>query len=617
MPEPVADAQPTMDWSQYGSFAPAPGAAPEQDWSSYGTFTPHRETSSGSQLLTGYENSLAAAAQLTTPNIAAHEKNYLGPATITETGDVGYKDPQGQFVPTDRNKHIVLTDPADNTPKVYARSIETDEGRAAAAGRILESGLGASTLPGAGMAATRAAPAFMQGAERIGVDVPKAMAGGPVARFFAATAGKVPGGSPMAEGMEKVPTQLGGAIGAAQDIAGGEVSAQTAGGAVREGFYGHYKPAIKKELDDAYTAVGQAVDPNVRSPLTATQGAVADILTRRQEANIAGNGKAVDLITDAITAPGGMTYNGIKNLRTSIGERIDSGFLPEDMSGAELKQIYKGLTEDLGNSVKAAGDDRASALFQRANAMAKQTSAWSEQLTKVLGSEGPAGRSDEGIAQTIYNMAQKGGSADAKTLALARSAVPPKAWEAVASNAISRLGRDKTGNFSPLRFLSDYGNLSDAGKRILFGSVGGGDLIRHLDDIAQVSQRFKDVGKLGNPSGTAHTALTWGAVLESVASLMHGSFIGPMTALAAYTGNNMLARWFSSPATVASLARWSRAYEAMRKRPGPGAIASFNIANRNLANTTGYQLPAASFPKGIVSAPASENEGQPSVPVSK
>src|ERR1700730_4179753 len=68
--------------------------------------------STGDQLFTGFENQILAGGEMTTPNMAAHAPNYLGPATVTEEGDIGYKDEQGNFQPTDVNKHVVLIDPA-------------------------------------------------------------------------------------------------------------------------------------------------------------------------------------------------------------------------------------------------------------------------------------------------------------------------------------------------------------------------------------------------------------------------------------------------------------------------------------------------------------------------
>jgi hypothetical protein len=145
----------------------------------------------GGQLLTGFENTLAAGGQLTTPNISAHAPNYLGPATITETGDVGYKDASGNFVPTDRNQHVVLTDPTDQVPKVYARTPETDEGRLSALGHIVGAGLGASTLPAAGSVA-------LQAGQRIGVTVPRVISSQvPGVNLLGQVVMKAPGGGPL------------------------------------------------------------------------------------------------------------------------------------------------------------------------------------------------------------------------------------------------------------------------------------------------------------------------------------------------------------------------------------------------------------------------------------
>ena len=40
------------------------------------------------------------------------------------------------------------------------------------------------------------------------------------------------------------------------------------------------------------------------------------------------------------TRPGGLTFNGIKDLRTSIGEALDTGIFPEGTSEAELRQFF-------------------------------------------------------------------------------------------------------------------------------------------------------------------------------------------------------------------------------------------------------------------------------------
>ena len=122
---------------------------------------------------------------------------------------------------------------------------------------------------------------------------------------------------------------------------------------------------------------------------------------------------------------------------------------------------------------------------------------------------GTAKRSNEGVAATLYRMADRGESADINSLTTARAAVPQSAWQDVTANAISRLGKDNAGNFSPLLFVRDYGNLSAAGKRILFGGAGKDRLIQHLDDIATVGNSFKQAGEFANTSGSAGHAVRW------------------------------------------------------------------------------------------------------------
>jgi hypothetical protein len=194
--------------------------------------------------------------------------------------------------------------------------------------------------------------------------------------------------------------------------------------------------------------------------------------------------------------------------------------------------------------------------LEAANTLNANVARWKEQLGKVLGSD----RSGEGVTAAIIRAAsEKGG--DARALLAARSAVPAPVWQDMAATAVGRLGLDRKGEFSPAIFLNDYAALSDRGKQLLFGSIGSGDLIGHLDDIARVSQKFVDAGKLANTSGTAgHSALYTG-VAGAGFGLMHASVVEPITALSSIVGNNVLARALARPASAAAVARWARTYE--------------------------------------------------------
>jgi hypothetical protein len=569
------------------------------------------------EIYPGFMAQQQAAGQRTTPVISAQAPNFLGPATEDELGNVGYKDANGQFVLTDKNKHVVLTDPADNTRKVYARTPATDEGVLSATGRM------AGTMMGPGnIMVSKAAPVAIQAAERLGTEVPRAIATeSPLVRFAGQAIAKVPGGGPLQEAIPQSIEQLGGKVSSAADLAGGAVDPALAGQGFVQGVEKVFKPRVAGETSQAYGAVERLLDPNRTQPLEATGAAVADIAARRAAAGLPGAGRAADLVGEAVNRPGGLTYSGIKDLRTNIGELLDTGILPEGFSEGELRRIYGTLSDDLRTSVINAGGPRAAIAFERANKMAAGIADLKEGLRKVVG---PSTRSSEGVYQAIVRMAGTGSSADQAGLVAARAAVPPEVWQDVASTAIATLGRDRKGAFSPAIFLNDYARLSDTGKRVLFGSVGSGQVIQFLDDIAHVSERFVQAGKLANTSGTAGHQVFYTTIasifggLGAVATLGPKALIPPALAIGGMVGNNIMARILAAPSTAASLARWARVYQTVAARPTPAGLAAFQRTSGELANTINGTLGTTLTPQQIIrstvespsNAQADENQQQ-------
>jgi hypothetical protein len=554
-----------------------------------------------------------AAAQRTTPVIQAQAPNLLGPATADELGNVGYKDPSGQFVPTDRNKHVVLLDPADNTPKVYARTEKTEEGALASAGHMLGTMMGPGNIMFGGVV-----PPTIAAVERLGVEVPRAIASQrPLTTFTGQVVARAPGGGPLQEAIPRSVEQLGGKVSEAAELAGGSVSPAAAG----EGFTGAiervFKPRVSGETARAYEGVERLLDPNRTQPLNATQDVVRDIVSRRTAAALPGAGRSADLVLEAVNRPQGMTYRGIKDLRQNIGELLEGGILPEGYSETELRRVYGALSDDLRTAVIDAGGPRAAIAFERANKLAEGVAGWKDTLRKVVG---PSTRSGEGVYEAIVRMAGSGPSADQQGLIAARAAVPREVWQDIASTAISTLGRNRAGVFSPAQFISDYGRLSDVGKRALFGSVGSGNVIPFLDDIAQVSNRFVQAGKLANVSGTAgHQAFyatmasifggTIGAVAAGPVAL-----IPPAAAIGGMIGTNLMARVLATPATAASMARWARVYQAVAERPTPAGIAAMGRVSGELANTIngslGTKLTPADVMRSTVQGPGTGQAGE-------
>ena len=542
------------------------------------------ETSTIQRLAIDYANQQEAAGQRTTPIISAQAPNYLGPATVDELGNLGYKDINGQFVPTDQNQHITLTDPADNTRKVYARTEKTSEGELSSAGRMLGTMFGPGNIQ-----VLKAVPAGVAAAERLGVDVPRAIATeSPLIRFGGQVAARAPGGGPLQEAIPQSVRQLEGSVGEAADLAGGRVSPAAAGEGFRAGIEGPFKSQTSSATGQAYGGVEKLLDANRTQPLNNTMNVVNDIVARRGAAGLAGEGRAANLVMESATRPEGLTYSGIKDLRTNIGELLDTGVLPEGFSEGELRRIYGSLSDDLRTAVIEGGGPRAAVAFERANKLASGIADWKDQLRKVVG---PSTRSGEGVYEAVARMAGTGASADQQGLLAARAAVPKEVWQDVASTTISKLGRTRAGEWSPAAFLSDYRNLSDMGKRVLFGATGSGNVLPFLDDIAQVSDRFVQAGKLANTSGTAghqafYTAMM--GILTGVAAAPTfgaAALIPPAAAIGGIVGNNIMARVLATPSTAASMARWARAYQTVAERPTPAGISALSRVSGEFAKT--------------------------------
>jgi len=378
------------------------------------------------------------------------------------------------------------------------------------------------------------------------------------------------GGTPLVRAAGQSLEQLGNK---ASEVAGsyGEAGSPADAGQVASRSLTDWITGTSKEnADRAYQKVDAAVDPNIHTPLDNTLNVVSDIAAKQAASHLP-PGRAVDIVLPAVQAPGGLTYEGIKNLRTNIGGMLGRGILPEGVDGPQLKQIYGALSDDLAASVAASGP-KAQAAFARANNYYDLLTDRRRALTKIVGAEGDT--APERVFDRLTAMASSGTRADITKLAQARKAMGADDWNEVASSVINRLGRDVEGNFSAQRFITDYGKISDAGKNLLFKSTNN-PLKNHLDDIATVSSRFKQLQKFANPSGTG----------RQIAGV--GVFIEPLTTLKAILGGRAAANMLAKPAQAASVAKWSRAKYAVAASPSPGTLAAYGLATRNMLSTAG------------------------------
>jgi hypothetical protein len=421
------------------------------------------------------------------------------------------------------------------------------------------------------------------------VTVPKFIASdSPSVQYTAQGARNVPvGGTPIVQATDNSIAQIGTK---ADEIAAnyGGSSVHGSGTTARQSIVNWIGPESKAAVNTAYDAVDKVVDPRVTTELTNTRAIAQDILSRRANAGIQGDSGAVNKIAEAATRPGGLNYAGIKDLRTNLGEALNGGILPADMSQVEAKQLYGALSQDLTVAVSNAGGAKASALFDRANRYNALVNERREALAKIVGADGNAPA--EQVFDRLIGMASGSSRADVTRLAQARKAMEPTEWNDIASAVVGRLGRDVEGNFSPARFVTDYGKLSDAGKSFLFRSGGRSSLASSLDDIATISSRWKDnYQKFGNPSGTAQN-LSFAALGAGMTPVLFGHLVEPITAITTVVGSRVISSALAQPATAAAAAQFSRRYQIAAQNPSTSAAVNLTISARNLANTLNDKL---------------------------
>lgn len=438
------------------------------------------------------------------------------------------------------------------------------------------------------------------------VQVPKAVASDSMAvQRAAGVARNVPlAGDPLVASAERAITQLGTkADEVAKGYGGGQVvsSGDAASTSIRSYVTGESKATSNK----FYNRVDDLIDPAVTTDLANTRNAAQSILDRRANAAITDQSGAVKRIEDAVTRPGGLNYEGIKDLRGFVRELQENpSILPADISGKELEKIYTALTADLKQSVANAGGAKASVAFERANKHFALLSERREALAKIVGKDGNAPA--EKVFERLVAMASSGQRADIGKLAQARKAMGAEDWNEFVSGIVGRMGRDTANfsgpeklvgeGFSPQRFLTAYGKLSDAGKAMLFRSGGKGDLAQHIDDIARISTRFKELQKFANPSGTGQMTLGGGMVAAAMAE--------PLTTIATVAGARAVSYALSRPASAASVAKYAKAQQALATRPSAATMAAFTLASRNLIQNLGEfgrSLTPENFIRGLQS----------------
>lgn len=398
-------------------------------------------------------------------------------------------------------------------------------------------------------------------AARAGVDLPRAAVGGQGTRAVAGTVRELPFvGAPLVKAANRATEQMEAGIGRVADDLGPS-SRVGAGQAARDSIVDWVERRSSDDMARAYDDLDNLINPATAVPLSRTQAAVKALRDSDVASATRDGQAAINLVREAIARPG-MTYDGIKGLRTSIGNRLSGDIDDSGISNRALQSLYGALSEDLrfavgraGTGKKGGGAGPALAAFERANARASEIFEQRTALTKIIGRQADA--PGEAVADRILAMAGARRGGDIERIGLARRVMDPAAWDDLAGSIVRQMGRHND-EFSLARWHTEYTKLSDAGRTALFGS-GRGSHRAALDDIAQLAKYAKELQKYGNPSQSGRFA--------SLVAAPAWVFAHPASFITAVTAGRFAANYLAKPVTAQAAAQALKAAKALHRQP--------------------------------------------------
>jgi len=426
--------------------------------------------------------------------------------------------------------------------------------------------------------------ALLQRAERQDVAVP---------RFVASRSRGVKGvagatkelpfiGDPLAKSFGKMGEDIGEATSRLSQSVSPASDAQSAGRTSGDAMLQWIRGGSRVEMGTEYDALENLIDVRQRVRLPQTAAAARRIRALGRISATDDAGRAVALVENALSRRTGLQWNGIKGLRSAVGERLAGRIDDRTITQQYLEMLYSALTADLRNATREAAvmpgvayisdaarqqiRDNALQAFDNATATAREVFARRARLRELIGREGTARPAL--VFDRITKLAGTSGQADLTRLQEVRDILGPEAWNEVSAAMIARMGLNAKGEFVPSAFTTAYGSrqISDGGKAILFDR----QTRAALDDIEALSREWTENLKFGNPSGTGRTV--------AIASLLASWWAHPLFAVSESVSGAGMAYLLSRPATAKGVRDMVRAIVAMQANPTAMATAAVGQA---------------------------------------
>ena len=298
-----------------------------------------------------------------------------------------------------------------------------------------------------------------------------------------------------------------------------------------------------QKMENAYNYVARTFNknPGVTTDPNNAMKVAQDILNeRRTQATQMTPG--IEHVLNAVTTPGGLSWDEMKLLRTELWNVPNSG-------SNDVKRLWGALGDDMSEAAFQQGGLRGQYAASQANKLAQGIYQRRDQLQQLMGSG-----ANESLYDTMLRTASAKGGGNIENLLAAKKTLSSQDWDELASGAIAKLGRQGDtldGSFSANKFITDWNKLSSGGKDALFGSSGMTSVRNNLDQIAQLASSVKQPGavsKVGTMVG--HGSAAGVATFEAIEGirdvLREGLSPGHLAVAGATAGAAMAGRLIAS-----------------------------------------------------------------------
>lgn len=393
---------------------------------------------------------------------------------------------------------------------------------------------------------------------------------------------KALGGSPLASKSDKIAESIKNRLTQISDDISVKQGAETAGLEIKKGITGRggFLDRFRSKSSSLWGDFDKKVNPDVEVDPVNTYAALDRLVRGGEVGQLLDNPKLVQM-QQILDNPKSFSYRDLRDLRSSIGQKLANNELISDIPRAELKQVYGALTDDIKSVAQATGPEAISA-FRRANTFTRVGhDRVDDYLERIVSKVEP---------EKIFSAITKGGEGT-KTINAFKRSLKPDEWDVVVSNVVRRLGRSSSGNqnavgdeafgdsFSVAKFVTDWDKLGPARKALFSGSEKIDKYGNDLNKIARAASAVKEASRpAANASGTAQAA----SRLAAGTGVASGIALADPTILALTGSSIAMNRAGSSLMANPNFVNWLAKSSAIPSSRSSAAIAQLaGIANQS------------------------------------